>query len=303
MARKGWHVPSAHVASSRPYTDAVTLILGMSQPEGIYLCVDYRVTDSRSGRLVDDAVTKHLTIHYPPAEGGPRTLVAYTGVAMLPDGTTTGDWIRETLRGEAEVFDVSMQHLLDRLDRDYAQLRQPLIINCLVIHGASRYFGGMSNLKVTNGRVRVQPTFNYQMNEIEAPVVFANGSGVMAIAAREQLGRLERQLGIVPKRPMNYMKLLSLVNRDISSRCPSVSPYCHVAFENALGYPFGPEARTFTNPGESVPFESPLLLYGLDLTGMMKLSREHAEYFFAGRVSHLDEAALDQVDDGLKRRP
>ena len=43
----------------------MTLILGMSKPEGIYLCVDYRVTDSRTGGVLDDAAPKILQVTFP----------------------------------------------------------------------------------------------------------------------------------------------------------------------------------------------------------------------------------------------
>lgn len=281
----------------------VTLILGMSQPEGIYLSVDYRVTDSRSGRILDDSTTKHLTIHYPPAEGGPRALVAYTGVAVLPDGTETGRWVRETLRGESEVFDVSMQHLLDRLNRDYARLRHPLVINFLVIYGERRYFGGMSNLYLLDSKVRVRPKFAYEMKELDAPFVFANGSGALSSPAQRQLERLRCQLGTTPNRPMDYMRLLSLVNREIASGVPSVSPYCHVAFVNSASYRFGPESRAFTNSGESVPFDFPVLLFGIDLSESTKRFMKQSQEFFAGRITEISEPHPDQLNEELERRP
>lgn len=93
----------------------MTLILGMSKPEGIYLSVDYRVTNSQTGKTLDDASVKFLTVHYPPDKVGPKALIAYTGIAQLRDGTSVGDWLRETLRGETEVFDGSMEHLHQRL--------------------------------------------------------------------------------------------------------------------------------------------------------------------------------------------
>src|ERR671933_450420 len=97
----------------------MTLILGMVKPEGTYLSVDYRVTDRRTGRVIDDAAVKFLSVTYPPAEGGPRALFAFTGVATLRDETPVGDWLRETLRGASgESFDASMAHLRERLDRD-----------------------------------------------------------------------------------------------------------------------------------------------------------------------------------------
>ena len=37
----------------------------MSKPEGIYLCVDYRVTDSRTDGVLDDAAPKILQVTFP----------------------------------------------------------------------------------------------------------------------------------------------------------------------------------------------------------------------------------------------
>jgi hypothetical protein len=69
----------------------MTLILGMSKGEGLYLSTDHRVTDVRSGRLIDDASVKVLKLLYPPLEDGPKALVAYTGAALLRNGTPHRD--------------------------------------------------------------------------------------------------------------------------------------------------------------------------------------------------------------------
>ena len=84
----------------------------MSKPEGIYLSVDYRVTNTRTREIIDNIAIKSLMIHYPPMDnGGPKVLLGWTGLAELPDGTPILTWIRETLRGESEVIDESMKHL------------------------------------------------------------------------------------------------------------------------------------------------------------------------------------------------
>jgi hypothetical protein len=166
----------------------------MSKDEGIYLSVDYRVTDTRTGALLDDASVKHLTVHYPPLEGGPKALLAYTGIARLPDGTPMGDWMRETLRGESEVFDVSMKHLRERLDRDLAGLGHPLIVNALVVHEGRRYFGGVSNVRANpGGGPTLNPTFGYLMNELTEPMVIGNGSGAARVLADRHLEKLMRR--------------------------------------------------------------------------------------------------------------
>src|SRR6266487_1386171 len=187
----------------------MTLILGMSKPEGIYLSVDYRVTDARTGQLIDDASTKSLTIHYPPLnDGGPKVLLAFTGLALLPDGTPTLTWIRETLRGESEVIDQSMAHLRERLNRDIAKLRLPLIINLLVLERERRLFGGLTNLRrPPTGGVAVMPRFEYVMNELDDWLIFANGSGAQRLYQDGHFARLQPHLGIVPRLPMNHMKL------------------------------------------------------------------------------------------------
>ena len=153
----------------------MTLILGMSKPEGIYLSVDYRVTNSQTKAMIDDASVKFLTVHYPPGEVGPKALFAYTGIAQLPDGTPVGDWLRETLRGETEVPDVSMQHLHQRLNRDFARYRVGLAVYVLAIHGNRRHFGGFSNFLADGS---VDRSFGDMMNELTEPFVFADGSAV-----------------------------------------------------------------------------------------------------------------------------
>jgi hypothetical protein len=279
----------------------VTLIVAMSKPEGIYMAVDYRVTDSRTGRLVDDASIKYLTVHYPPSNG-PRALVAYTGLAVLPDGTPTGTWIRETLRGETESPDRSMAHLRLRLNRDFARLRYPLIVNVLALHDRKRYFGGLSNMRRDPaGRGRVQGQFGYLMKELKEPSLVANGSGAVVAASDGRFQRMQSLLDVVPRRPQDFMNLLALTNRSIAASEPSVSPFCHVSFINSTDYGFGSESRSYVQGGESVPFVMPLLLEGVDLTGMLQRFLKNAEAWEQGQPeTPLD---VDEINREIARRP
>jgi len=43
-----------------------------------------------------------LQANYPRFREGPTALFGYTGLAILEDRTSTGRWLRETLRGETE---------------------------------------------------------------------------------------------------------------------------------------------------------------------------------------------------------
>ena len=280
----------------------MTLILGMVRPEGLYLSVDYRVTDSRTGCVVDDAVTKHLRLQYPPVEGGPQALMAFTGLAVLPDreATRMGDWIRETLRGESDVFDLSMKHLLDRLNRDIAKYRQPLIINIIVIDGSRQLYGGFSNMfSAPKATVRIARTFHYALHEVAETLVFGNGASILSKASMRRLQRLTDLSDAVPRRPQDYMKLMALTNRAIAAKEPTVSPYCHVAYINAPGFKFGPAMQVFAEKGEPVDFDFSMILGGVDLTPFVKAFVNQSIPFLQGRS---DSFEFDMPDD-FRRRP
>jgi hypothetical protein len=281
----------------------VTLILGMSKPEGIYLSVDYRVTDARTGKLIDDATTKNLNIYYPPFDSGPKVLMAFTGLAKLPDGTPMMDWIRGTLRGETEVVDQSMAHLLARLDRDIARFRVPLIINILVLEENNRrHFGGFTNQRFTSDRSSTvtTPHFAYTMQELGGPFMFANGFAAARALADGHAAGLEPHLSVIPRDPANHMKLLAIVNRAVAKREPSVSPFCKVSFINA-DTRFGPTSQAFVERGESVPFEIPTIVCGVDLTYMTRLIHEQSAALFEDRTPPEDPDP-DAMNRELRRR-
>lgn len=262
--------------------EAVTLILGMSKADGIYMSTDYRVTNSRTGKIIDDDAIKFLRVDYPP-QGGPRALFGFAGVAILPDGTPTGDWIRETLRGDMhEGFDQSMAHFRARLNRDIARMRALLMVNVLVISGEKRYCGGMSNLGRRNGKLFLRNSFGYTLEELQAPYGFATGSGANSVMQRKHVSLLKSQLDVWPRRTMDHLKLLATVNRRIAAKDASVSPFCHVTFVNANAR-VSPVSRAFVEHGESVPIDSPsVIVHGVDLTPLLRRMRVTAAARFRG---------------------
>jgi hypothetical protein len=266
----------------------------MSKPEGIYLSVDYRVSNSRTREVIDDASVKFLTVHYPPEHVGPKALIAYTGIALLPDGTPVGDWLRETLRGQTEVINDSMRHLHERLNRDFAKFRAPLIVNVLVVEGDRRLLGGLTNVR-SNGSVK--PTFSYVMNEHSEPFVFANGSGSARVVADNHFDALRGQLAVRPRRVQSHMKLLATVNRRVAEVEPSVSPHCRVAFINADDKT-QPTSQNFVERGESVPFSMPMVWFGIDLS---YVTEQFMRDVGSGGIP-LTQLDPDEVNKHLKRR-
>jgi hypothetical protein len=281
----------------------MTLVLAMSKAEGLYLATDYRVTDARSGKLVDDDAPKHLTIHYPPLDnGGPKALFGYTGIATVRDGTRTGEWLRETLRGESEHFDTSMRHLLDRTNRDFPRAKHPLTFMALVAYGNKRYLGGVTNLeRRPDGNVYVRDTFGYSMQELTEPAVFANGSGARHIEPDGHLARLQSQLAVHPRRTMDHMRLLASVNRRVADKDSSVSPFCHVAFVNSDDTT-RPQSHAFVEKGENVSFSMPFVLSGVDINDMMAAFQARAEATFRMEEPPPD-LSVEEMNARLKRRP
>jgi len=276
----------------------------MAKAEGIYLSADYRVTEHPSGRLIDDASTKFLTVHYPPFDSGPKALVAYSGLAFAPDRTPMGTWLRETLRGDTDVFDESMAHLKRRLDRDIAPTRWPLIVSALALEGNNRYFGGLTNLAFsdkTRRDLKVLDRFEYLMRAVGTEFAFANGSGAAKVAAEGHLERVRKLLSVRPRKVEDHMNLLAAINRKVAAKTRTVSPHCHVSYINA-DESTSPTSHAFTRPGESVPFDMPIVLFGIDLTDMAGAVWAHAQRSFEGKMTDipgLDDAA----SRGVKRRP
>lgn len=281
----------------------MTLIIGMSKPEGIYLSVDYRITDRYTRAFIHERAIKYLTIHYPPLDGrGPKVLLGFTGMAELPDGTPTLTWIRETLRGETEVIDQSMAHLRKRLNRDIAHLKDELIINVLVLEPYRRLFGAFTNVRIPPpGQSRVMPGFRYVMSPLDSWTIFANGSGAERLVKDGHFDRLLPHLGVVPREPMNHMKLLAAMNRRVAAKDKTVSSFCQVSFINAGR--FSPSSHVFTEKGENAPFEMPLIVGGFDTTDLMREFHLNSQAFFRGEISALPRLDNDKANEQIKRRP
>ena len=278
----------------------MTLILGMVKAEGVYLSTDYRVSDSRTGRLVDDGEAKFFSIQFPPIESGPRGVLAYTGLARLRDGTKMSAWIRETLRGEAESFDDLMAHLLIRLNRDISAYREQLIINVLVQESSRRSFGGFSNVEQRPGQggYSIASSFGYKLDEVKSPFWFANGSGAAGLRRKDRRF-MDSQLGVTPRKPSEHLKLLATVNRRVAAREPTVSPFCHAGFVGTERE--RSESIVFVEKGESVPFQMPSLLGSVDLTGIVRQVHENFEAHREGR--QVEDWDIGEVNEELKRRP
>jgi hypothetical protein len=100
------------------------------------------------------------------------------------------------------------------------------------------------------------------------------------------------------------MKLLPTVNRRIALSTKSVSPYCHVQYIN-VDDRTQPTSQAFTEKGETVPFEMPILLFGIDLSGWVRRFSEQSDAFHRGEIEEFGNDVVDAnaMNEEQKRRP
>ena len=226
--------------------------------------------------IKDDVTSKQLTIHCPPIlGGGPKILLAFTGLAEMPDGTPTVQWIRETIRGEQRFIMPMIEHLRDRLTRDVGKSRL-WRVELTLIGGVLEADGRRGYLQLSNV---IDPItrqtgreFRYLLNEMPEPVFMAGGGGQRYIARRDAK-LVVQQSKIRPAKWEDHMGLLAAVNRRTAARVPdkSVSPWCHVTSVGVDGE--ATVGRSFHGPGEPAPVMIDTVVSGLDFTEVLRLVR------------------------------
>jgi hypothetical protein len=276
----------------------MTLIMTMIRPEGIWQSADNRVT--KDGQVFDDETPKQLHVICPPLPSGPQLLVAFTGLAILPDGSPTIRWARETLRGEQRFIMPMLEHLRDRLNRDVGKSSlwcNPLIFSGGIFEGKKRFYVEIRNTEPKTWKPKRE--FDLVVCEVTEPMVFITGSGQGAVT-RKDWDLLRTQSRIRPAKWENHLGLLAAVNRRTAKRDPkkSVSPWCSASYISHNEE--GSHQKNFSNPGEPKgPLYIESLLAGLDLH---ELSKPVIQFINDG--SPINQTSSDEAaQNALKRRP
>jgi hypothetical protein len=276
---------------------AMTLIITMIRPEGIWQSVDHRVT--KTGKIVDDATPKQLHIKCPSLDGPrPQVMLGFTGLAEMPDGTPTLQWTRETLRGETRTIMATFDHLRDRLTRDLGSSRLwhcPLVFSCGIFEGDKRFYAEIRNVHPQAWHPTRQ--FEYVIHEITHPWVFIGGSGLPWVTKKD-IDLLVAQSRIRPAKWEDHLGLLAAVNRRTAQNMKkkTVSPWCEASFL-ASGTE-GVHTRHFSEPGEpDGPVGIPLLVDGIDAFEVSREFQEHMERLRKGSSEPMpDDFGLSAVE-------
>ena len=239
---------------------------------------------AQAGKVVDDSTPKQLHIKCPPLDGnGPQVMLGFTGLAEMPDGTSTLQWTRETLRGETRTVMATFDHLRDRLTRDLGSSRlwhNPLVFSGGIFEGDKRFYAEVRNVDPKTWRpIR---RFEYVIHEVTQPMIFIGGSGLSGIT-KEDLDLLVAQSRIRPGKWEDHLGLLAAVNRRTAKNMKpkTVSPWCEVSF--LAKDKDGVHTKHFAEPGEpAAPPGMPLLIGGVDAFEMTRELQQHMELLRKG---------------------
>ena len=278
----------------------MTLIITWIRPEGVWQSVDYRV--KRTGSADEDDAPKQVSIHCPPDNANQRILLAFTGLAEMPDRTPMLQWIRETIRGQARFITPTLELLRDRLTRDLRGSRvageKLALAGGVLESNGRRFYTEIANFKRSG---QMLPAFELSIFAVADRFIAAAGSGSDFVSQRDR-DLLTRQAFLRPNRWHDHLGLLAGVNRRAARADPDrrVSPWCHVSSmrpgETTV------RSEVFREPGDP-PVEQPIysVVNGIDyseLVGTLMIrmkgreptaneeaeARARAEQAFKGRL-------------------
>jgi hypothetical protein len=262
----------------------MTLLLGMSNPEGIYLCTDHRITDLRTKRSLYEDATKAIEVNYGMGFGPTtKAIFAFTGMAEVSRSRVRmSEWLREKLTKGPPVFEYVPDYLLTQLNHDIAKYVQPLVINMMAIgpDPTQRRFAEFTNIVLSTGKVGA--SFTGRGNTVRPDYLFANGGGFPDAIATERIQKAKRLLGTRPRKPEDYMRLLSTVVRQVAANNHTVGSRSTVHFvSSAEG--FTSTIRSFTGRSSAPSIDMPFVCPGLDIGKMAQWTSAHAAATREGR--------------------
>lgn len=247
----------------------MTLNLTIINRWGIWQSSDHRLTDTATGRVVDDDSIKHVILRCPDG----AALLAYAGAGRI-NNLDLSDWIRETLRGETRSLDQSFILIRENATRDLAPLLRANNIHHMFSIGA--FLNGrpwaiqIRNFHPSSG-ARVLNHFDTVAKNIDGMAVgLAFGGGPDALAPGDQQ-RLMATAARKPRTPREFRNFLAAINRRAAktkSGKKTISPGCITSCIPPVGEPA--ECEFHERSGALKPLVIPLLLFGIDLTEMQR---------------------------------
>jgi hypothetical protein len=249
----------------------MTLNITVVNNFGAWQSSDHRITDPKSGRILDDKSMKHIVLRCPDG----TALVAYAGIGRIGD-ITISDWLREVLRGDKRTVQESVIQIRESATADLAKL---LYKNAMMHMFSIAAFIQEKPLIIQIRNFSVTRTNNNPrlVNKFLS-VAISSRLGCSAIfpdiCQPEDRKMLVRIATKNPRDPKEYAKLLGMVNSRTALSNGNVSPECVVTHMPKEGLPCHSEYFKGKNNRIDIGPNVPVVLFGVDVTDMQKLNME-----------------------------
>lgn len=260
----------------------MTLILTAMTPEVVWQSADNLV--SLKGKPHYSDAVKHVTLTCPDGSA----LVAFVGLAELPDGTRMGDWIRTTLRGANRLIEQDILHLTEMASNEIGSSiygGHALAFTVVAVRGSELWYYEITNASVYGPDWASRPArrnFNVAGYHVLEARVGAVGSGLSSIEP-EDMRLIEHVLAVNPQNPQDMRYLLAAANRRAARRKISgISATCSTAVMGvalngaAIETHDSPRVRRGIPSRLRTPFVIPHIYYGIDLTETTRVMQEQA---------------------------
>ncbi len=241
----------------------MTFTVTLVNQHGIWQSSDLRITDPKTGQLVDDFSIKQLSFRCPDG----AALLTYSGAGSV-GGVQVSDWIRQFLRGETRTVDQTLIQIREHATRDLGPLLLKLKIKHMFNVGA--FLGGVPwivqirNFQVSRaGEGPVEREFQTSARKV------TDGAGFVVpwpcILSMADLAKLVKISDKRPRKPSEFSDLLGEVNlRTARSYRQLVSERCVTTYQP----PSGDGLQTYVHnaPKRANPIVPGDLLFGIDVT-------------------------------------
>jgi len=247
----------------------MTLNLMLINPSGIWQCSDMRLTDPKTGKLVEDHSVKHVLLRC----GDGAALIMYSGIGSVRD-VPLSDWIRQILRGEPRTLDQSLIYLRERATEDLGPIVKGEYHHRFTIgsflHGRPWFVQIINHDRMVAGHPGPPQqefgTVAVEVGESGCRCVLGDAGAVRPV----DLQTLKRVASRQPREPKEFRNLLAAINRRAAerSKLKLISPHCITTYVPPAGHPGEGEIHGVGDEHE--PVIIPTLLFGIDLTDLVR---------------------------------
>lgn len=254
----------------------MTLNLTIVSPHGVWQSSDCRLTDIRTGALVEERSVKHLHLRCPDG----TAMIAYAGVGRV-NGVEISDWLRELVRGETRGLDDTLILIRESATRDlgpYVERRYHHMFSIGAFLGGRPWIIQIRNFAAINAS-KIGPP----IREFQTVAEAISGPGrPFVFGAHEAVSPRDRAILLKaaarrPRKPADFRRLLAGINRRAAAHPTHghlISRHCLTSFCPPAGEPIEAEIVGLDR-GMGTPLVIPMILFGIDMTDTMRALQEH----------------------------